>query len=690
MLKQNKSYYQNRELSWLSFNDRVLQEANDPSVPLLERLKFLGIFSSNLDEFFRVRVGTLRRMLKMGTKYKKLLDKDPEKTLSEIQKIVLRQQEKFEQIYTNIQLELATHHIFIINEEQLSESQGKAAKEYFEAVIRPHITPLMLNQMDQELDLRDKSIYLAIELKNTSGKTKPIYSIIQVPTDRISRFMVLPSEENKTFIILLDDVIRFCLPSIFYTFDYNQFSAYTIKVTRDAELDFENDIVSSYVEQLSKSIKKRQKGSPVRFIYDEEMPESYLKFLMKKLKMKRDDNMIPGGRYHNFRDFMKFPSVGSTKLRYKHPQPISHDSLPVQTGILQTIAKKDVLLHYPYHSFHYITDLLREASIDPNVVSIKMTLYRLAKHSNIVNALINAVKNGKEVTVIMELQARFDEEANIFWANKLAEEGAKVLYGVPGYKVHSKLCLVTRKEGRKYINYANISTGNFNEDTSTVYSDTSLLTANPKITDEVEKVFEFFNDNTRVYKFKSLMVSPRQLRSRLEQLIINETENAENGKPGWIIIKLNSIVDKRLIDKLYQAAECGVKVKLIIRGICTLNPELKILHNNIEAISIVDKYLEHSRVLIFCNNNNPLYFISSADWMERNLDHRIEVSVPILDKKLQKELLDIINIQLNDNVKARTINATQNNMYRLLPSSQKVRAQDDIYKYLQSINVTKN
>ena len=531
--------------------------------------------------------------------------------------------------------------------------------------------------------LKDRLGYLIIKLGRKDSSKKNKYAIIEVPTDTISRFVVLPKEKDKNYILLLDDVIRYCLDDIFQNFDHDYIESYNIKLTRDAEINIDTDLSKSFVEKISKGLKARKTGQPVRLVYDSEIAPDMLDFIMKKIKLGKDDNPIPGGRYHNFKDFISFPNIGHPDLSYKKNIPLKHPDLKDQSSIIKVIKKKDVLLTYPYQSFDHIIDLLREASIDPKVQSIRITLYRVAKNSNIVKALINALKNGKQVTAVIELQARFDEEANIYWSGKLQEEGAKVIYGVPGLKVHSKLFLITRKESGKINHYAHIGTGNFNGDTSKVYTDQTLLTSNKIITEEIEKVFDFYLDNFKGGIYKHLLVSPFFMRKRLVQLINKEIQNAKANKPASIILKLNNLVDDEMIRKLYEASAEGVKIKLIVRGICSLVAGVSGLSENIEAISIVDKYLEHSRVFIFHNNGDEKYFISSADWMTRNLDHRSEVAVPIYDKEIQQQLKKIINILWSDNTKVRILGSTQNNSYRKSNSKVKIRAQEEIYTLLK-------
>lgn len=684
-----KNYNINREISWLSFNERVLQEAADERVPLIERLRFLGIYSNNLDEFYRVRVATLRRLSDFSEDIPVDIPFDPSKILKKINEIELKQQAQFNSIYQSLLLELEQNNIFLINEKELTPEQGAFVTRFFQEHVRPNLFPIMIKNFKRSSFLRDRAIYLAVHLRKSDKSLKDDSALIRVPAASISRLVILPANHDKRYIILLDDLIRYNLANIFSIFDYDQFDAYSIKLTRDAELDIDNDVSKSFMERMTDSLKQRKQGRPVRFIYDESMPKSLLKMLADRLKISEKDNMHHGGRYHNFKDFMNFPNVGQSHLEYPPMPPLPHPLLGGAKSMLAAMRHKDIMLHFPYQSFHYIVDLLREASIDPKVKSIKMTLYRVAKNSKVINALINAVRNGKSVTVFLELQARFDEKANIYWSEKMQEEGVEIIHGVAGLKVHSKLILIKRKEGKKNMLYANVGTGNFNEETAAIYGDDSLLTCNPHITEEVDKVFSLFEKTWySPVHFRHLIVSPFRTRNFVVQQIEREIKNAKEGKPAAIFIKLNSLVDEAIVKKLYAASKAGVKCRLIIRGICVLVPGKPGLSENIEVISIVDRFLEHSRVFIFHNGGDEKYFISSADMMTRNLDHRIEVGCPILDQDIQQELKDMLELQWKDNVKARIIEGRQQNHYRIPKEGETlVRSQEAIYHYFRkSIN----
>ncbi len=677
----------NREISWLSFNERVLQEAMDPRVPIIERLRFLGIYSNNQDEFFKVRVATIKRMIDYGYDPKILEGEKPEKILAKIQDKVIEQQKLFTATYEKILRELEKENIYILNEKQLNQDQAVYVDAYFDSVILPFLSPILLSNVDQFPYMKDKSIYFAIKLSNTHDPSVGVeYALMEIPSPLINRFIRLPSNDDKIYIILIDDVIRYCLKDIFSLFNFNHFEAYTIKLTRDAELDIDNDLSKSLLEKISKGVSSRSHGQPVRFVYDREIPGDLLTYIIKKLNFDPSDTIIPGSRYHNFKDFINFPNFGKPHLEYNPTPPCQHPEIDKHSSILKLIEQKDIILHYPYQKFDHFVDFLREASMDPKVKSISITIYRVAKNSKVMNALINAARNGKKVTVVIELQARFDEESNIYWSKKLEEVGANVLFGIKGLKVHAKLVLIKREVDKIEQNFAVISTGNFHEGNAAVYTDIALFTCDKRITSEVEKVFQFFDNPYFIYTYRHLLVSPLYMRKRLLQLIDNEIKNALAGKDAYIILKINNLVDPIMVNKLYQANKAGVKIRLLVRGICCITPGVPGLSENIEATSIVDKFLEHSRVFIFCNNNNELFYISSADWMTRNLDHRVEVACPIYDEQIKKEIRKTIEVQLLDNVKARIINETQDNQY-VKNDAPEVQSQMVLYNYYRELSM---
>ena len=676
----------NREISWLAFNARVLQEANDPTVPIMERIKFLAIFSSNLDEFFRVRVAALKRLLRADPK-QRADEKNPDETLDEIQRIVTKQQFQFEEYYQRILTELRDQHIAIVTRSELTPEQETFLRAYFTEKVRPAIVPMMMSQLPKFPVLQEQAIYLAVHLqaarKRLNRTPKSEYAIVEVPTDEISRFILLPSHNGDTTVMLLEDLVSLGLPELFAISGWTVLEAFPMKVTKDAELDIEDDVTRSFVEKISKSLKMRPKGKPVRLTYDWRMSEKFLKFLAKRLNLSGHDTLLPERRHLNFKDFMKFPKLAPSAPQYPSIKPLRHKDIHERVSLFDLIRARDILLHYPYQSFDYMIDLLREAAIDPNVTTIRMTLYRVAELSKIVNALSHAVRNGKQVTVLFEFRARFDEEANIYWANQLIEEGARVLYGIPDLKVHSKLCLITRLERGKHIRYAAIGTGNFNEDTARLYCDHALLTADKRLTSEIKAIFDFLKTNYKLTTYKHLLVSPFFMRDGWYELIRYEIRQANAGKAAFIDVKLNSLSDPGMIQALYEASQAGVKIRLIVRGICSLVPGVPGVSDNIEVISIIDKFLEHSRIIIFCHGGREKYYIASADWMTRNLDTRVEVACPIYDAALQKELRAYFDLQWRDNVKARMITETLDNQYRQRFDAEPLRSQEAIYDYLR-------
>jgi polyphosphate kinase len=688
-MNNNYTSYIDREKSWLTFNARVLQEANDSNVPLLDRFRFLGIFSNNLDEFFRVRYAAIRRMSLESAESEKILGVKAEQLLKEITEIVIEQQSDSLRILNEIEKKLELENIFIINEKDISKEQEKFIHDYFIQKVSPALVTIMLNDLEEFPLLKDTSGYLAVklvmngsELLNDSAK-EIRYSVVEIP-NTINRFVVLPSNSEKQYIILLDDVIRYNLNNIFNIFDYESISAHMIKITRDAQLEFDSDLSKSLIEKISSSVKDRRVGEPVRFVYDQAIGKDTLDFFLRGMHIDSSDSIIPGGRYHNRRDYMSFPNLGRYDLLYRENVPLPISGLSLEGSILEKIKKKDYLLYAPYQSFSYIIKFLREAALDPKVASIKITLYRLAKNSQIVSSLINAAKNGKKVTVQIELQARFDEESNISYSEQMQTEGIELIFGVKGLKVHSKICVIERIEDGKVKRYGLISTGNFNENSAKVYTDVTLFTSNTEILKDASKIFDFFDVNYRVHRYKHLIVSPHYTRGKFNKLIEREISNALLGKEAFIKLKMNSISDFKMTDKLYEASNAGVKIQLIIRGICCLIPGIKGLSENIEAISIVDNYLEHSRVYIFANDGNPDVFISSADFMTRNLDARVEVTCPIYDEDIKKELIETFEIGWKANVKARIHSNDLANKYRRRGDEKPFRAQLEMYNYYQN------
>jgi len=682
--------FKNRDLSWLSFNYRVLQEAKDPRVPLYERIKFLAIYSSNLDEFFRVRVAGIRSLLKISKSTQKELDFDPASLLKKISKEVNRQQKEYGIIFREKMIpELKENNICLINEKETTKEQKEFISKYFNERIIPQIQPILLVKDKIVPFLRNRRLYLAVILKpktekkniNQSGTTRNKYAIVEIPSNHLPRFIELPKKDEKNFIIFLDDIIRYHLKSIFA--GYEIIDAYSIKLTRDAELYIDDEFKGNLLEKIRKSLLNRNIGAPSRFLYDERIPKPFLKLLKETFHIEKDD-LVPGAKYHNFSDFFSFPSPSRNNLFNIPLPPLRHPELDSYRFMFDAIAIKDFAVHFPYQTYDYVLQFLDQAADDPDVTSIYITQYRVAKGSEVVSSLLKAARRGKKVLVFVELKARFDEESNIYWAEEMKAQGINVLYSFPGLKVHSKLALVKRTVGKENKYYCYMATGNFNEKTAQLYSDTGLFTSNPILTKEVKFVFNYLRDNSYRPKFNNLLVAQFNMRKVFSRLIQNEIEFAKRGKKARIILKMNSLEDKKIITKLYEASNAGVKIDLIIRGICCLVPGVNGLSKNIKVISIIDRYLEHSRIFIFHNNGNTKIFAGSADWMKRNLSRRIEVVFPIYDKLIKEEILDIVKIQLKDNVKARIIDRYDKNNYvkdRIIRLNQ---SQVETHKYLSS------
>lgn len=678
-----------RDISWLSFNGRVLQEAADPTVPLRERIRFLGIFSNNMDEFFRVRVATLKRMSEYSGSKSRIhmhLEVSPDRILGEIQARVLEQGDEFDAIWNGVREEMEHEKIFLVSETELDQRQQQFIQNYFEEEIRSNTIPLMVESIPAFPYLRDKSLYLGVVLSRKDGSMKRKYALIEIPSRVLGRFVILPSPAmDEHHIILLEDIIRFNLKNIFAYFGYDSYDSWVFKVTRDAEIDIDNDVSTTLIQKIEKGLKNRRKGKPVRFVYDKEMDRGMLDYLIKRLNLSRKSgNLIPGGRIHNFRHFMDFPDVFPKQGQRK--KPFTHPLLQKTPRVTDVVLEQDVMLHFPYHSFNPLIDMLREAAIDPNVTTIKITGYRLASNSKIINALINAVRNGKHVTVMLELRARFDEEANLEWKERLEDEGVRVLIGIPNMKVHAKICLIKKRINNFTIHYGFVSTGNLNEKTARVYGDHCLLTSDRHIMADVNRIFNYLENykegTDRLKGCKFLIPCPTGLRRELVKMIARETKAAREKKPAAMTLKMNSLSDEDLIDKLYEAARAGVRIQLIVRGVFCMFSENSKFPIPVKAVSIVDEYLEHARVFIFHNGGKEKTYISSADWMVRNLDHRVEATCPVLDEGIARELKEILDIQLSDNVKARWLDNELLNKYKRDHPEHKVRSQIEIYNYL--------
>ena len=680
MNEKDLSLY-NRDISWLKFNARVLQEAEDPDVPLIERIRFLGIHSNNMDEFFRVRYSFVRRLQLSTVKNHEdnLEGHSPGKLLKQLSKLVNEQQQLSQKIYEHLREELAKESIEIISEQELTQKQAQFVRDVYRNQVSPALTNLMLSQAPEFPYLRDKGIYLAVRLMKGDSEQ---FSIIEVPSGAMNRFIALP-KYGKQYIMYLDDVLRYNLSSIFHIFNYDSIEAHTVKITRDAELTLDDDVSKSFMEKVQKGLLERREGDPVRFVYDRNISEVTLNLLVDGLGISEFDGLIAGGRYHNKKDLVRSPNVGGPSLEHKKLPIIPHPALDEDRSIISVLKKQDVLLFTPYHDFGKVIRLLREAAIDPKVRVLKVTLYRLASQSRIISALVNAAKNGKDVTVFIELQARFDEANNIKWTNMLRAEGIKVVSGVPGLKVHSKLTLIRRDEGKeKLVDYCVVGTGNYHEGTAKTYTDYHLLTSKKQITKEVRKVFTFIESPYKQYNYKHLLVSPNSTREGIFALIDREIAHARAGREAKFWVKINSVSDHEMIAKLYEASASGVSIRMIVRGINCIDFSNKALSGTIEAISIVDRFLEHTRAFCFHNNGQSEYYISSADWMTRNLNRRVEVTVPIYDDKIKRQLRDHFEILWKDNTKSRIFDANQSNAYRKL-NGPKIRAQLDMHAYVK-------
>jgi polyphosphate kinase len=694
MSTENNFRYIDREKSWLAFNARVLQEAADESVPLLERLRFIGIFSNNLDEFFRVRFAAIRRLNLSGISGEKILGGiSAPQLIKDITETVIKQQTESLRVLNVIEKELVKQNIIIIDENEVTSVHENFVKDFFIQKISPELVTIILNDLAEFPLLKDNSGYLAVKLVMKSeskpsllnlvkkAKSEVRYAVIEIPKNT-NRIVELPQIDGKQYLMMLDDLIRFNLSSIFNIFDYESISAHMIKITRDAQLDIDSDLSKSMLEKIATSVKDRRIGEPVRFVYDKHIEKDTLKFFLLKMGIDASDGVIPGGKYHNRRDYMNFPNLGRFDLSYPPRVPLPVEGLSLEGSMLIKIAQKDYLINAPFQSFSYLIKFLREAALDPKVTSIKITLYRLAKNSQIISSLINAAKNGKRVIVQIELQARFDEASNISYAEQMQQEGIELIFGIKGLKVHSKICVIDRIEDGKLKRYGFISTGNFNETTARIYTDVTLFTSHQQILKDVAKIFDFFDVNYRIHRYKHLIVSPHYTRSKFSKLVDREINNAIIGRPAYIHLKMNSISDYPIIDKLYEASNAGVKIKLQVRGICSLIPGVKGMSENIEAVSIVDYFLEHTRSYIFCNNDDPEVFISSADFMTRNLDGRVEVTCPIYDDTIKKQIIDTFNIGWKGNVKARYHSEKFENKYRVRKEEEPIfRAQHETYNY---------
>ncbi|WP_188694010.1 polyphosphate kinase 1 [Bowmanella pacifica] len=686
----NTIYYP-KELSWLAFNQRVLQEAADKRNPIVERIRFLGIYSNNMDEFYRVRVADVKRQIYIHLNDQNQEAADQTKQLMDkIQERVLVMTEDFERIHEEVVARLAKYQIYLTNKDELDNYQTQWLKSYFQNKILRYMAPVLLSNKVKLVDrLNDAATYLFVAIRKSEHKTQ--YALLEVPTEYMSRFVLIPPERSrkKKHIILLDDIINLCLEQVFRGFiEFDKLEAYSFKMTRDAEYRINDEIDESYVEKMSESMKQRLIAEPVRFVYDGDMPQDMLDFLKKQLKISNYDSLIASGAYRNFKDFIGFPNVGREYLENPRLPAINTREFADHHTVFDAISKRDILLYYPYHRFLHLTEFVRQAAFDPSVKHIRLNIYRVASKSRIINSLIDAVNNGKQVTVVVELRARFDEENNIEWSKMMTDAGVKVILGIPTLKIHSKLCVISREEQGQLIHYAHFGTGNFNEKTAKIYTDFSLFTRDQELAQEAVDVFDFIQYPYRRFKFQHLQVSPVNARTKIQLLIRQEVQNAKEGLKAQILLKVNNLVDIPLIDDLYRASQAGVKIRAIVRGMCSLVPGVKDLSENITIISVVDRFLEHPRVMVFENGGDHKVFISSADWMTRNMDNRIEVGCPILDPVLKKRVLDILQIQFRDTIKARVIDQEQTNKYVRRGNRKKLRSQVEIYDYLKALETS--
>ena len=680
MKSSTKEYnYVERDISWMYFNQRILLEAAKKNVPLLERLSFLGIYSNNLDEFFRVRVATLSRIIECEDKDVRKERESAEFVLKQINKLNAAYTRQFEETFRMTVSDLEAEGIYLVNEQQLTDEQKEYIRQFYQDQLNGSTFPYFFSEMKQLGELADSDIYLAIRLTRKNNKRKD-YALIEMPVSEFGRFIRVPDNDGKICLMFLDDVIRFCLPFIFVGLNYDEYEAYTFKFTKDAEMEMDQEVRNGVMEKVSKGVKSRKKGNPIRIVYDAEMPKDLLKLIANKLNIDKLDTRVAGGRYHNLKDLMGFPICGRYDLKYP-PQPQVFNKELNEGSIIMRIREKDRFVHYPYHSFSTYLRVLREAAISKEVKSIKTTLYRLAKDSRVVKALICAAKNGKNVTVVIELLARFDEASNINWSKKMQDAGIRVIFGVEGLKIHSKLTYIESTKG----DIVCVSTGNFHEGNARQYTDITLMTANKSIVREVATVFDFIDKPYSPRTFRQLLVSPNDMRRKIVALINNEIKLAKAGKEAYIMAKINHITDKGMVEKLYEASAAGVKIDLVLRGNCSLMTGLPDLSETIHINGIIDRYLEHSRILIFCNGGNEKYYLGSADWMTRNLDNRIEVMVPVYDTDIQQELKRVVEYGLRDTMQGRIVDGTGRNLPWTTADNEPFSSQRALYEHYKSI-----
>ena len=674
-MKDKPITYVERDVSWMYFNHRILQEAEKQQVPLLERLSFLGIYSNNLDEFFRVRVASLNRLADNDS----LSDKN-RKTIKRTLKTINRLNEDYSAEYTkaihDVFAQLEVHHVRLLKETQLGDEQKEFLRKFYYDRLNGSTNPIWLSAIDDLNTLEDNRIYLVVKKRHIGDDHKVKYAVIKVPDRVFGRFIKVPSSDGFDNIMYLDDVVRFCLPLIFIGTKPSTYEAYSFKFTKDAEMEMDNDADYGAMEKIALGVNSRKRGEPIRVIYDKDMPREMQKRVFERLNVRELDTSLAGGRYQNHRDLMSFPDCGHAELKYERWQPVMKPEFLSEVSVLESIRKKDRFIHVPYHSFDAYIRLLREAALRPSVKEIKTTLYRLAKDSKVVKALICAARNGKKVTAVVELMARFDEESNIKWSKRMQEEGVNVIFGVEGLKIHSKLLYIKSTKG----DIACVGTGNFHEGNARVYTDYLMMTARQGIVSEVAKVFDFIDRPFSPMRFKELLVSPNSMKTRVLRLFDNEIKNAREGKPAWVKLKINHITDSDIVNKMYAASKAGVRIDALVRGNCSLVPGIEGLSDNIRAVGIIDRYLEHSRILIFCNNGRPRYFIGSADWMPRNLVNRIEVMAPVYDEEMKSDLMRTVDFGLADTSNGRIVDGFGTNRIQPVKEGEKpFRSQEELH-----------
>lgn len=672
----SKAYIE-RDLSWMYFNHRILQEAAREDVPLLERIGFLGIYSNNLDEFFRVRVATLSRIAECENRSLKNEQAKAMTLIKQINKLVKLYSKEFEEIMARITDALAKENIFILREDMLSTEQEAFITRYFRHQLGGLIGPVWLSAVKQLTNEADDNIFFAVELQK-EGKNKPDYAVIELPVSDCGRFVRLPDNDGKSYIMYLDDVVRYCLPMIFAGMRYDSIKAYAFKFTKDAEMELDNDLRNGMLQKISKGVKSRRKGEAMRVSYDKEMPKALVNKVMNKLNLDSLDTVLAGGRYYNHKDLMSFPDCGRNDLKYPAWPPLEKPGLSGNESLISGIQQSDKFIHVPYHSFDYYIRVLQEAAVSKQVTGIQTTLYRLAKNSKVVKALICAAKNGKKVTVVIELLARFDESPNIEWSKRMQDAGIHVIFGVEGLKVHSKITHIAMKNGN---DIACISTGNFHEGNAKVYTDYMLMTAAKTIVSDVANVFEFIEKPYSVVRFKELLLSPNEMKRKFVKLINDEIRNKQMGKPAYIRIKINHITDPVMVRKLYEASQAGVDIDLLVRGNCSLKTGIPGVSDNIRIHAIIDRYLEHSRIFIFAAGGEDKTFIGSADWMPRNLDNRIEVVTPVYDPEIKHDLRMVVDFGLRDNVQGRIVDGTGSNTMYKPENEPPFRSQEKLYEF---------